>query len=293
MKLFVTGGTGFVGSHFVKQALASGHAVRALRRPGSQPRIPLEKDPEWLEVPFDQLEREHFTDIDAVVHFAAHSANVPYDTLENCLHWNVTIPLRMARRAQAGGVTRFVVAGSCFEYGRSGERYDFIPVDAPLEPTQSYPTSKAAAAIAWAGFCREMHASVSLLRIFQVYGEGEAASRMWPSLRAAARAGRNFPMTKGEQIRDFIEVGTVAKRFLTELAEPAFAGILKTCNVGSGHPQTLRNFAEYWWKYWCALGQLEVGQVPYRQGEVMRFVPLVSGDFHPEENAFRLNDKAP
>src|SRR5436190_3362752 len=87
MQLFVTGGTGFVGSHFVQQALAAGHGVRALRRPGSQSRIPLPHQPDWFEIPFDQVEARHFENIDAVVHLAAHSANVPYDSLENCLHW--------------------------------------------------------------------------------------------------------------------------------------------------------------------------------------------------------------
>jgi nucleoside-diphosphate-sugar epimerase len=275
MKLFVTGGTGFIGSHFVKQALAAGHQVRALRRPGSRPRIPLDGQPDWLEVPFEKLEAEHFEGIEAVVHLAAHSANVPYDTLENCLHWNVTVPIRMAQRALAGGVKRFIVAGSCFEYGRSAERYEFIPVDAPLEPTQSYPISKAAASVAWGGFCREKLASVSILRIFQVYGEGEPEGRMWPSLRAAARAGDNFPMTAGEQVRDFIEVGAVAKAFLVELlAEPA-GGHVMIRHVGSGHPQTVREFAAYWWAEWQGRGRLEIGQIPYRSGEVMRFVPKV------------------
>ncbi|MDP2139061.1 MAG: NAD-dependent epimerase/dehydratase family protein, partial [Candidatus Didemnitutus sp.] len=127
MKLFVTGGTGFIGSHFVKQALAAGHEVRALRRSGSQTRIKLDREPDWLEVPFEDLEPDHFRGIEILVHLAAHSANVPYDTLENCLHWNVTVPLRMAQRALLAGVKRFVVAGTCFEYGRSGERYEFIP----------------------------------------------------------------------------------------------------------------------------------------------------------------------
>ncbi|MDP2227553.1 MAG: NAD-dependent epimerase/dehydratase family protein, partial [Moraxellaceae bacterium] len=147
--------------------------------------------------------------------------------------------------------------------------------DAPLEPTQSYPISKASASVAWTGFGRERHVSVSILRIFQVYGEGEVEGRMWPSLRAAALAGKNYSMTKGEQIRDFIEVGEVAKQFLTELAVPALAGEQKIRHIGSGHPQSLRDFAEHWWKYWRAKGRLELGQMPYRANEVMRFVPLL------------------
>ena len=276
MKLFVTGGTGFIGSHFVQQALAAGHEVRALRRLGSSPRIPLAVEPEWLEVSFDRLEPQHFAGIEAVVHLAAHSANVPYDSLENCLHWNVTVPLRMADRAWGGGVRRFVVAGSCFEYGRSGERYERIPPDAPLEPTLSYPISKAAASMAWQGFARERNAAVSIARIFQVYGDGEPAGRLWPALRAAALTGADYPMTAGEQIRDFVEVGAVAKQLLwqTENGQAA-AGVPRVLHIGTGHPKTVRDFAEYWWNYWGAKGSLKIGVVPYRAGEMMRYVPRV------------------
>ena len=274
MKLFVTGGTGFIGSHFVKQALAAGHEVRALRRPGSQTRIKLEREPDWLEVPFEQLEPAHFRDIEVLVHLAAHSANVPYDTLENCLHWNVTVPMRMAPRAMLAGVKRFVVAGTCFEYGQSGDRYEFIPTNAPLEPTQSYPTSKAAASVAWQGFARAQNVAVSIMRIFQVYGEGESAGRLWPALKAAAMAGADYPMTAGEQVRDFIGVNKVALQLLreTEQAETT-AGIPRVLHIGSGCPRSVRSFAEQVWTEHHASGRLLLGSIPYRANEVMRYVP--------------------
>ena len=276
MKLFVTGGTGFIGSHFLQQAMAAGHDVRALRRPGSRPRIPLTVEPEWLEVPFDRLEPRHFDDIEAVVHFAAHSANVPYDTLENCLHWNVTVSLRMAERAFQAGVKFFVFAGSCFEYGRSGACYEFIPVTAPLEPTQSYPASKAAASVAAIGFAAEKCVRLTILRPFQVFGEGEQATRLWPSLRRAALAGEDFPMTLGEQIRDFILVEQVAAAFLQTLTRTDLGpGEPIIENIGTGNPQTLRAFAEHWWRVWEAKGRLLPGTLPYRENEVMRYVPVI------------------
>lgn len=276
MKLFITGGTGFIGSHCLHQALASGHEVRALRRSGSRPRIPLTTEPEWLDVPFDRLEPYHFAGIEAVVHLAAHSANIPYDSLENCLHWNVTVPLCMAHKAWSSGVQRFVVAGSCFEYGRAGERYALIPMDAPLEPTQSYPISKAAASVAWQGFARERNVAVSIMRIFQVYGEGEPAGRLWPSLKAAAMAGADYPMTAGEQVRDFVEVSEVARQLLRQTVHgEAAAGVPSVLHIGTGRPRTVRNFAEQVWIEHHASGRLLFGAIPYRANEVMRYVPQV------------------
>ncbi len=275
MKLFVTGGTGFIGSHFLAQALAAGHEVIALRRSGAQSRIELVQKPVWLDSTLEEVTAKDFDGVEAVVHLAAHSTNVPYDNLENCLRWNVVAPLHLALIAYNAGVRRFIVAGSCFEYGRSAERYEFIPTDAPLEPTISYPTSKAAASVAFIGFAHEMQIQLSLLRIFQVYGPGEAAVRLWPSLKRAAEAGLDFPMSPGEQIRDFIHVAEVARQFVGELACHVEPGQPKIRHVGTGSPTTLRAFAEYWWRHWHAVGQLKIGEVSYRPGEVMRFVPKI------------------
>ncbi|MEI8283803.1 MAG: hypothetical protein WCG52_02325, partial [bacterium] len=51
---------------------------------------------------------------------------------------------------------------------------------------------------------------------------------------------------------------------------------LVVANIGTGHPQTIRSFAEHWWKKWDAKGKLLPGALPYRDNEVMRYVPEVS-----------------
>lgn len=109
---------------------------------------------------------------------------------------------------------RFVVAGSCFEYGQSGVRYEFIPPSAPLEPTLSYPASKAASSVAFYQFAVGHQIQLSYHRVFHVYGEGEAEARLWPSLRRAALLGNDLPMTLGAQVRDFVLVEDVAGQLL-------------------------------------------------------------------------------
>ena len=46
-------------------------------------------------------------------------------------------------------------------------------------------------------------------------------------------------------------------------------------NIGTGRPQTVRAFAEHWWREFGASGKLLVGALAYRDGEVMRFVPQI------------------
>ena len=275
MRIFLTGATGFIGSHVVNLAHQQGIEVLAHRRSAnSRPRVALDKEPTWVEGKFSELKAGQLEGCDAVLHLAAHSANVPYDTLENCIEENVNEPLKLFRTCVNAGIKRFIVAGSCFEYGESGARYDFIPVDAPLEPTQSYPTSKAKASIAFSDFAREARVELLILRIFHVYGEGELATRFWPSLKAAAEKGEDFPMSAGEQVRDFVPVELVAKTFIDALGRDDLEpGVPVISNLGTGKPMSLREFAEREWKNFNAAGRLLIGEVPTRPGEVMRFVP--------------------
>ncbi len=277
MRLFVTGATGFVGSHVINTALSAGQEVVGLKRAiDRQPRIKLCKQPTWIVKSYAEVEHDDFENIDCLIHLAAHSANVPYDTLEACLLANVIEPLRLFRQAVSAGVKRFLVAGTGFEYGRSASRYAQIPTTARLEPTLSYPASKAAATVALSAFAAETQTQFLIARLFQVFGPGESDTRFWPSLHRAAIAGDDFPMSAGDQVRDFTPVEFVAEQ-LVRFAETGFATNreFEIRHVASGHPQSLREFAEHWWTKWNATGKLQIGAVPMRDGEMMRYVPEV------------------
>jgi len=123
----------------------------------------------------------------------------------------------------------------------------------------------------------EQQLELIVLRPFHIFGEGQHESNFWPSLRKAALAGEDFPMTAGEQVRDFVPAEKVADVFVAALARTDLrAGEPKIENVGTGKPQTLRAFAEHWWKHWNAKGKLKIGTVPYHPNEVMRYVPEIA-----------------
>ena len=120
--------------------------------------------------------------------------------------------IRLWQQAVVAGIKHFLIVGSCFECGRSGIRYDAIPVTAPLEPTTAYGASEAAASMAALALAVEHQLRFVFARPFHVYGEGEAPGRFWPSLVAAAKAGEDLPMTRSEQIRDFQPVEQAANQ---------------------------------------------------------------------------------
>jgi nucleoside-diphosphate-sugar epimerase len=280
MRILVTGGTGFIGSHFLRAATNAGHEVYALRRNKKPPKIPLDIQPFWIEGGLDTLSKDLgnaiFPEFDVLVHLAAVGVSPEQRTWDNCFQTNVVESLSLFQYAVKSGIRRLIVCGSCFEYGKSGEKYDFIPVNAPLEPTGPYHATKAAATMAALGLAVSENIECAILRPFHVFGEGEEDVKFWPSLRKAAISGEDYPMTWGEQIRDFVPVENVVSSILQYAVEkPLLKGKPEIHNIGSGNPSSLLDFATSWWKIWKANGQIIPGAIPYRSGEVMRYVPKI------------------
>lgn len=278
MRIFLTGGTGFIGSHLASKCLTDGHQVVALRRPGASSRIHLVREPEWCEGCMSDNWGEVLAGCDVLVHLAANGVAAGPNDWESCFDVNVLQSLCLWRQAVDSGIRRFLIVGSCFEYGRSGERYDFIPATASLEPTTAYGASKAAATVAAHALAVEHDLSIVIARPFHVYGEGEDPCRFWPSLVMAAQQGSDLLMTHGDQIRDFQHVTKTVAQLMTLLdCREAVPGIPLLVNLGSGLPMSLRTFAEREWHRLNAVGRIQFGSIPSRVHEVMRYVPKVSG----------------
>lgn len=277
MRIFLTGGTGFIGSHLLQLSLAEGHEVFAVRRPGALCRIALLQEPQWLEGTLSDDWSEALARCDAFIHLAAYGVAGGAHDWEGCFRTNVIESLQLWRQAVAAGINRFMIVGSCFEYGRSGERYDAIPVNAPLEPTTAYGASKAAASMASLALAVEHRLSLVVARPFHVYGPGEAAGRFWPSLVAAAAAGDDLPMTTGAQVRDFQPVDQAASQLLAWLQHPLLQpGLPRVVNLGTGHPLSLLAFAQNEWMRLQAKGTLQAGALAHSTNEVWRYAPEVT-----------------
>ena len=122
MKIFLSGATGLIGSHLLQFIPNFKVSVLALRRAThSHPKIPLAKEPLWLTKSLEEVTISDLDGCDVLVHLAAHSVLYPFDSLDNCLRWNLNATLSLFETARQAGIKRFIVAGSCFEYGLSAE----------------------------------------------------------------------------------------------------------------------------------------------------------------------------
>ena len=280
MKIFLTGGTGFIGSYVLNLALERGIEVVATRRTAcSQPVIELSKQPTWIERSLNEINKNDLKHCDVVLHLASAGVSPKVESLQTMVDVNVSSTIRLIELAYNAGVSRIVMAGTCHEYGQSALNYEAVPADASLQPSNLYGASKAAGFELVSSFARVHKLKLYYGRIFSAYGEGQFEGNFWPLLAYAAKNGLDFNMTKGTQVRDFMEVQDVALKFIEACKRPdLLSGKPYIENIGSGKATSLLDFATSEWIRLGATGRILPGTIPDRPGDVDRLVPLLNSN---------------
>lgn len=267
MRVIVTGGAGFIGSHLVDRLAADGHSVLALDnfstgRPDTlahlagHARVRLERA--------DVAEADRlpplFDGADWVFHLAALADIVP--SIERPLDYhraNVNGTAAVLEAARRSGVTRFLYAASSSCYGIP-DQYP-TPEEAPMRPQYPYALTKLLGEQCVLHWGRVYGLPVVSLRLFNVYGRRSRTSGTYGAVFGVFLAqklqGRPFTVVgDGTQSRDFTFVSDVADAFVTA-AESDVAG--EIFNVGTGNPVSVNRVVE--------LLRGDVVRVPRRPGE--------------------------
>jgi nucleoside-diphosphate-sugar epimerase len=273
MKIFMTGSTGFVGSHLINQLHSSGHEVTAMYRENKETRVSLTKQPVWSQCQMDEITTDDLKGHDVLLTLAA--AGMPNNpekvSFDEMFYWNVTALISMIDAAKEANISKIIICSTFKEYGDSASKYDFIPKDAPLLPTTPFACSRVAGYMAALAYTQKFDIDIEYVRFFNMYGEGENALDLWTAIKNAAFAGEDFDMTPAEQVRDYIDIKDAVKQ-LNKIVELPISPGLNVHHIASGKPIVLKDFADYWWKYWGAKGKINYGVHPYRTYEGMRIV---------------------
>jgi nucleoside-diphosphate-sugar epimerase len=132
-----------------------------------------------------------------------------------------------------------VHAGSGLEYG---VQVASLHESAPTQPQGVYATTKAAGTGRLAQAAQERSLAALTARLFTVYGPGERAGRLLPSLLEAARTHQPLDLTAGMQRRDFTYVEDVAEGLLRLGCTRAPWG--EVVNLATGQTALVREFAQ-------------------------------------------------
>jgi dTDP-6-deoxy-L-talose 4-dehydrogenase (NAD+) len=149
----------------------------------------------------------------------------------------LTGTLNLANAFAAVRGRRFVGVGTCAEYDASA---GLMTTDTPLAPNTLYAACKASAFQVLRFFLGTEDISFAWCRIFYLYGEGEDERRLVPYIRRQLEAGQEVLLTRGDQVRDFLDVKDAARM----IADVALGQVQGAVNICSGEAVTVRQLAE-------------------------------------------------
>lgn len=242
MRVLVTGGAGFIGSHLVDTLLEQNHEVVVLDNLSTGKVKNLEKAKSFGKRFFfqqgdicsslDDLFKKH--SFETVFHLAA-QANVQ-ESIRNPLfdaQTNILGTINLLKAAVSSGVQRFVFTSSVAIYGEP----QYLPVDEehPQKPLSPYGVSKKVAQSYLSYFKREREFQTDVLVLANVYGPrqdplGEGGV---VAVFASKMAHQEGPVIfgSGEQTRDFVYVEDVARALISCLKEKGDGSVY---NIGTG-----------------------------------------------------------
>ncbi len=268
MKIFLTGASGFVGSHTARVLLNQGHTVYALVRPDSDLwRIQdIISKLEIVKVDLTQKEKIgaqlKFIQPDLCIHLAWCEADNSYLSKFGNVD-SLMMSLDLVHELVAAGCRRILMAGTCFEYDTSSSAV--LSETRPEKSGSLYAAAKHALHIVTEQFMRGAGAELVWARLFLLFGPFENEGRLVPSVILPLLRNETAKLSPGAQIRDYLYVKDAAEA-ICALAVSRFTG---TINVASGCPISVRDLA---FKIGTLLNKPELislGARPYRDAEPM------------------------
>jgi len=271
MKILVTGATGFIGNYVIQELLRHGHTIIATSAHKENAKLaPWYNQVKYIAFDlslFDSsVNYQHFFDNPNMVIHLAWEGLPDYKSLH---HVKANLPGHVAflNNLVENGLKDFTITGTCLEYGMQEGKLD--------EEMETLPsTAYAVAKDNLRKFLQELQQqqksfTLKWIRLFYMYGKGQNPNSLLSQLKTAlAKKDKEFNMSGGEQVRDFLPVEKVAEYIVKTALQNKFTGIINCC---SGQPVTVKQFVNNYLQHKKQTIKLNLGHYPYSDYEPMAF----------------------
>ncbi|RRO12752.1 dTDP-glucose 4,6-dehydratase [Saccharopolyspora rhizosphaerae] len=281
MRILVTGGAGFIGSHYVRQLLGGAHpefsgaevvVLDKLTYAGNEANLAeVADDPRLRFVRGDICDRDLLADVmtsvDVVVHFAAEThVDRSITGSDAFVVTNVVGTNALLQAALEAGVGKFVHVSTDEVYGTIDT--GSWPEDHLLEPNSPYSAAKAGSDLIARAYHRTHGLPVCITRCSNNYGPYQFPEKVLPLFITNLMDGRTVPLYgDGMNVRDWLHVDDHC-RGIQLVAESGKPG--EIYNIGGGTELTNKELTERLLAEF-GLDDSMVEQVPDRMGHDRRY----------------------
>jgi UDP-glucose 4-epimerase len=252
MKVIVTGGCGFIGSHLTHALIHKGFEVIVIDNlsNGRIENLNDFKNSPLLKIVIEDISEQgsyehHFKNCDIVFHLAALADIVPsIEKPDEYFKSNVIGTFNIIEASRKNNVKKIVYAASSSSYGLAKKIP--TPETAPISPQYPYAFTKYQAEQTILHWGKVYNISVVSLRLFNVFGPRSRTTGTYGAVFGVFLAQKlaNEPLTivgDGSQKRDFTYVTDIVEAFYSAAISNLNHEVI---NIGTGNPQSINYLAK-------------------------------------------------
>ena len=271
MKVLVTGATGFIGSHLIRELLKnkSNQIVATSRSIDKAKKSDWFFKVEYIEYDFNEGTGENLYDFFGKPDQLIHLAWEDLSDYSSPSHIDVILPnhCEFIESMVVGGLKDVVVTGTCFEYGMIE---GCLSEDIDTKPENPYAVAKDSLRKFIVNLQKKHSFVYKWIRLFYMYGDGQSkTSLMYLLDKTIQDKNKVFNMSGGEQLRDFLPIDEVVRNI--SLITKQNSHLNQVVNCCSGKPISVKNLVEHYLEEKKYKIRLNLGFYPYPDYEPMRF----------------------
>jgi nucleoside-diphosphate-sugar epimerase len=266
MKILVTGATGFIGSHLLKDLSSDGHELSVIHREQSNlgklealvkpdHRICYQGDLKSLVEGLTRIKP------DVVVHLASlFIAEHKPEDVTPLIESNLLFPSHLLEAMSLTGCKRLVNTGTTWQHFEN-QAYN---------PVSLYAATKQAFEDLCRFYVEARELRVIHLQLTDSYGPEDQRKKLVATLKAMAGTEKSLAMSPGEQPFDIVHVRDVVSAFKSAITLTEKVQSQETYTVSSGEAMALKSFVTLFEKVLGKKINIDWGARPYRQREMKK-----------------------
>ena len=273
-KIFVTGATGFIGTHLMHRLIAEGYSVGALVRSASAS----QKTGRIEGVSYFYGDIQIYEEIktafsafepDAIIHLVTYYVIMHRaDEIGVMMDTNVKGTINLLEAAKESGAVQLFINTSSPQVYEQKKPHLKVKEEDTIKPQSLYAVTKLYAEEACSYYADAFHLPCVTLRLFPPYGPGDHERRLIPYVIGSILKNTPPNLTTGKQEWDFVYIDDIVNAYLDVLKSYPFKDDHAIFNIGTGEAVSIRSFVE---KIRGNIGSdidLSWGSVAHRANEV-------------------------